>query len=338
AVLATVTLAQLAPGPTRLLLVVLLLVGLVAVGETAGRRLGQAARAAVRSTAGKRMDAAGGSFVHAIAAPLAVWMFAAPLAMYLPPSWAAALRDSLVVRQVDEVTPYWLASLPTVLAAPLVDAGLSVSLPPPDPRVVHSQVPVDLQPSVLRVQGPACGFVNSGSGFVVSPERVLTNAHVVAGGSNVSVSTPSGPLPATVIEFDPGLDFAVLAVPGLTAPPVTPAPQSAGPGADAIVLGYPEGGGYTAAAARVQTHSSVQVPDIYHRETSERTIYTVKSSIREGDSGGALVDTRGRILGLVFGVDRGDNGTGFAVDLRFLLGRLGQGHAAAAVDTGPCVH
>ncbi|MFG1796070.1 hypothetical protein [Nocardia sp. NPDC049149] len=63
----------------------------------------------------------------------------------------------------------------------------------------------------------------------------------------------------------------------------------------------------------------------------------MKSSIQEGDSGGALVDTRGRVLGLVFRVDRGDNGTGFAVDLRFQLGRLGQEHAAAAVGTGPCV-
>ncbi|MFI6046967.1 MarP family serine protease [Nocardia sp. NPDC051321] len=335
AVIATVALAQLAPGRTRLLIVVFLIVGLVAVGETAGHRLGHGARKAVRGPAAQRADAVGGSVVHAVAVPLAVWLFAVPLTM--SPSLASAVRDSRVVRTVDDVAPYWLASLPTTLVTPLVDAGLVLPLAPPDASIVHNGVPADLQKSVLRVSGsaPACARKQFGSGFVIAPERVLSNAHVVAGTTTVAVDTPSGPLRATVVQFDPVLDLAVLAVPGLTAPPVTVAPEAAKPGADAIVLGYPEGGRYTAAAARIAQRTVNRVPDIYRTTITERSTYTLNGAVHEGDSGGPLVDTQGRVLGMVFGVDATNTGTGLAATLPELLQHLDQ--SATAVSTGTCV-
>ncbi|MEU7141994.1 MarP family serine protease [Nocardia sp. NPDC046473] len=335
AVIATVTLSQLAPGRMRLLIVVLLIVALVAVGETAGHRLGHVARRSVRGHAAQRADAVGGSFVHAVAVPLAVWMFAVPLTM--APSLVSAVRDSRVVRTVDGVAPYWLASLSSTLTAPLVDAGLVLPLAPPDPSVVYTNVPADLQKSVLRVSGPApaCARKQFGSGFVIAPERVLSNAHVVAGTTNVSVDTPSGPLPATVVQFDPVLDLAVLAVPGLTAPPVTVAPEPAKSGADAIVLGYPAGGLYTAAAARITQRTVSRVPDIYRSTTSERSAYTLDGAVHEGDSGGPLVDTQGRVLGMVFGVDANNVSIGLASTLPELLQHLGR--SDTAVSTGTCV-
>ncbi|MFI6172715.1 MarP family serine protease [Nocardia sp. NPDC051052] len=335
AVIATVALAQLAPGRTRLLIVVCLIVGLVAVGETAGHRLGHVARGAVRGPAAQRADAVGGSVVHAVAVPLAVWLFAAPLTM--SPSLASAVRDSRVVRTVDDVAPYWLASLPTTLITPLVDAGLVLPLAPPDPSIVHNGVPADLQKSVLRVSGsaPACARKQFGSGFVIAPERVLSNAHVVAGTTTVAVDTPSGPLRATVVQFDPVLDLAVLAVPGLTAPPVTVAPEAAKPGADAIVLGYPEGGLYTAAAARIAQRTVNRVPDIYRTTITERSTYTLNGAVHEGDSGGPLVDPQGRVLGMVFGIDATNTNTGLATTLPELLQHLDQ--SDTPVSTGTCV-
>ncbi|MEU7221674.1 MarP family serine protease [Nocardia iowensis] len=337
--IAAVTLAQLAPGRTRLLIVVLLIVGLVAIGETAGQRLGRVARRAVRGAAAQRADAIGGSCVHAVAVPLAVWMFAVPLTM--SPGLAAAVRDSVVVRTVDDVAPYWLAGLPSKLATPLVDAGLVLPLPPPDPGILDSRVPADLQKSVLRIRGsaPACKRQQFGSGFVIAPELVLTNAHVVAGTMSTSVDTPTGPMKAVVVHFDPSLDLAVLSVPGLTAPAVTVAPEPAASGADAIVLGYPSGGLYTAAAARVENHIVRQVPDIYHGSTSERLTYTLNGSIHEGNSGGPVVDTQGRALGLVFGIDKGGSGAGFAASLPEILSRIGHAYESDdAVDTGRCVN
>ncbi|MFI6995918.1 MarP family serine protease [Nocardia sp. NPDC050175] len=334
-VIATVALSHLEPGRTRLLIVVLLIVALVAVGETAGHRLGHVARRAVRGHAAQRADAVGGSFVHALAVPLAVWLFAVPLTM--APSLASAVHDSRVVRTVDDVAPYWLASLSSMLTAPLVDAGLVLPMAPPDPSIIHTSVPADLQKSVLRISGPApaCARKQFGSGFVIAPERVLSNAHVVAGTTNVSVDTPSGPLPATVVQFDPVLDLAVLAVPGLTAPPVTVAPEPAKSGADAIVLGYPAGGLYTAAAARITQRTVNRVPDIYRSTTSERSAYTLNGAVHEGDSGGPLVDTQGRVLGMVFGVDANNVSIGLASTLPELLQHLGQ--SATPVSTGTCI-
>ncbi|WP_405163504.1 MarP family serine protease [Nocardia sp. NBC_01499] len=338
AIIATVALAHVAPGSTRLLIAVLLIVGLVAVGETVGHRLGHTARANVRNHVAQRADAVGGSVAHAVAVPLAVWLFAVPLTM--SPSLASAVRGSAVVRTVDNVSPYWLASLPSKLISPLVDAGLVLPLAPPDPSIVHSRVPTDLQQSVLRIRGsaPACKRAQFGSGFVIGPERVLSNAHVVAGTTTISVDTPSGPLNATVVHFDPALDIAVLAVPGLRAPVVPVAPEPALPGADAIVLGYPAGGLYTAAAARIETRTVSRVPDIYHSATNDRSTYTLNGAVHEGDSGGPLVDTQGRALGLVFGIDEGNGGVGLASDLPELLQRLGHTEeSVSAVGTGPCV-
>ncbi|MGO4614958.1 MarP family serine protease [Nocardia sp. 2YAB30] len=327
------TLAHLAPGAVRLLLVLVLIIGLVAVGATVGHRAGHAARTTISGPAARRADAVGGIVAHSIAVPLVVWLFAAPLGSL------AAVRGSTIVRTVDDVAPFWLTGLSTALTTPIVDAGLARPPAPPDPSILDGPAPTDLRESVFRVRdlAPTCGLRQSGSGFVVAPERVLTNAHVVAGSTRVSVDASAGPLTATVVQFDPTMDIAVLAVPGLTAPTVTVAPEPAEPGADAIALGYPKGGPYTAAATRVRSTAVRQVRDIYRTGLGERRIYTVDGSIQHGNSGGPLIDTRGRVLGIIFGVDENDDNVGFATNLPEVLDRLDNGlRSDRPVDTGPC--
>ncbi len=333
AALSATTLGQLAPGAVRLLLALTVIIGLVAFGAIAGHRAGRAARAAVSDPVTRRVDALGGCLLYTVAVPLVVWLFTAPLES------AASVRDSATVRTVDEIAPFWLSGLSDVLTAPIVDAGLARPLAPPDPGIVAGPMPAELRPSVLRVQdlAPTCGVRQSGSGFVIAPERVLTNAHVVAGSSKVSVDAATGQLTATVVQFDPIMDIAVLAVPGLTAPALTVAPRAAGPGADAIALGYPRGGSYTASATRVRSRAARQVRDIYRTGLGEREIYTLDGSIQHGNSGGPLVDREGRVLGIVFGVDENDSNVGFATSLPEVLDRLDHAwRSDRAVDTGPC--
>ncbi|WP_406274903.1 MarP family serine protease [Nocardia sp. NBC_00881] len=326
-------LTHLAPGSVRLLFVLVLLIGLVAVGATVGHRVGRAARTAVSGSAARRADAVGGIVAHVVAVPLVVWLFAAPLGS------VATVRDSTIVRAVDDVAPFWLTGLSAALTTPIVDAGLARPLPPPDPSILDGPAPAELRRSVFRISdlAPTCGLRQSGSGFVIAPERVLTNAHVVAGSTKVSIDATAGPLTATVVQFDPTMDIAVLAVPGLTAPTVTVAPEPAEPGADAIALGYPKGGPYTAAATRVHSTAIRRVRDIYRTGLGERRIYTVDGSIQHGNSGGPLIDTRGRVLGIIFGVDENDDNVGFATNLPEVLDRLNDGlRSDRPVDTGPC--
>ncbi|WP_084497204.1 MarP family serine protease [Nocardia amamiensis] len=333
ATLSATALANLAPGAVRLLLVLMVITGLIAFGAIAGHRAGCTARTAVSTLAARRADAVCGCLVHALAVPLVVWLFAAPVES------ATLVRDSTTVRTVDEIAPFWLAGLSEVLTAPIADAGLVRPLAPPDPAITDGPLPAELRPSVLRIQdlAPTCGVRQSGSGFVIAPERVLTNAHVVAGSTRVSVDAADGPLSASVVQFDPTLDIAVLAVPGLTAPALRAAPRPAGTGADAIALGYPRGGSYTAVATRVRSRAARQVRDIYRTGLGEREIYTLDGSIQHGNSGGPLVDLNGRVLGIVFGVDENNDSVGFATSLPEVLDRLDHSWLSdRPVDTGPC--
>src|SRR5690606_25931887 len=108
-----------------------------------------------------------------------------------------------------------------------------------------------LRDKVLKIRGdaPSCSRTLEGSGFVVAPQRVMTNAHVVAGTTSVRVESQQGVLPARVTYFDPDVDVAILAVPDLQARPIPFAEVPAVSGDSAIVLGYPLDGPYTATAA-----------------------------------------------------------------------------------------
>jgi S1-C subfamily serine protease len=206
--------------------------------------------------------------------------------------------------------------------------------------VLQSPVAGNLQLSVLRIHGlaPSCQRQLEGSGFVVAPERVMTNAHVVAGTASVSVDTPHGPLQAIVVLFDPDTDVAVLDVPGLTAPVIPVAPATAKAGESSIVLGYPGGGNYTASAARVRETLDLTGPNIYRDGTVEREVYTVRGQVRAGNSGGPLVDTDGNVLGVVFGAAVTDDETGYVLTMGEVAKQRDQASdLTAAVGTGSCV-
>ncbi len=172
-----------------------------------------------------------------------------------------------------------------------------------------------MQASVIKINGiaPSCQKALEGSGFVVGPDLVMTNAHVVAGTSEVTVDSPDGPLDADVVLFDPEEDVAVLRVSQLQAPVLPFAPNPAESGSDAIVLGYPGGGPYTASPARIREIINLSGPDIYRTGTVQREVYTVRGSVRQGNSGGPLVNSNGEVLGVVFGAAVDDPDTGFVL-------------------------
>lgn len=330
-----------------------LIVVLVIVGEVAGMILGRAARGNMHSPAARSVDSVIGAAVQAVAVFVAAWLLAIPLASSSQPQVAAAVRGSSVLKFVDDLAPNWLRELPAEFSNLLDTSGLPdvmgtfgstpiTTVDPPDASVLESPVAQQLHPSVLRIRGvaPSCQRALEGSGFVVAPERVMTNAHVVAGTAGVVVDTYEGrSLDAEVILFDPNTDIAVLRVPGLTAAPLEMAPEPANTGDDAIVLGYPGGGPYTASAVRIREILDLEGPDIYRSGTVTREVYTVRGSVRQGNSGGPLVDVNGRVLGVVFGAAVDDTDTGFALTAREVTEELALANGnGAPVETGACIN
>ncbi|MBF6413387.1 MarP family serine protease [Nocardia cyriacigeorgica] len=338
-------------GRSRVLAGVLLIVVLVIVGEVAGMVLGRAARGGMRHTFTRTVDSVVGAVLQAVAVLVTAWLLALPLATSSQPAIATAINGSRVLADVNDVAPNWLRKLPNEFSKLLNTSGLPdvigpfgrapiAAVEPPDPSVLSSPVAADLQQSVLRIRGvaPSCQRALEGSGFVISHERVMTNAHVVAGTTSVTVDTATGPLEAEVVLFDPSTDVAVLSVPGLTAPEIPEAAAPARSGDSAIVLGYPGGGRYTASAARVRETLDLTGPTIYRDGTIEREVYTVRGQVRAGNSGGPLVDTEGNVLGVVFGAAVTDDDTGYVLTLQEVRRQLDAADGSnSPVATGPCV-
>ncbi|GAB0103447.1 acid resistance serine protease MarP [Nocardia sp. JMUB6875] len=344
-------LEHLSEGRTRVLVGVLLIVALVIVGEVAGMVLGRAARGGMRDPFTRSVDSVVGAGLQAVAVLATAWLLALPLTNSSQPGIAAAVSNSQVLRNVDHVAPDWLRRVPNDFSNLLNTSGLPdvigpfghvpiTAVEPPDGSVLQLPVAQQLQSSVLRIRGiaPSCQRQLEGSGFVVAPERIMTNAHVVAGTNTVSVDTARGPLPATVVLFDSSKDVAILAVPGLNAQPLELAPADATSGESSIVLGYPGGGRYTASAARVRETLNLKGPNIYRDADVKREVYTIRGQVRAGNSGGPLVDTDGRILGVVFGAATTDDDTGYVLTLDEVRPELNSAASqSTAVGTGSCV-
>jgi hypothetical protein len=281
-------------------------------------------------------DGAGGAALVASVALGLVWVFGA-VALHAPGT--AQLRGdvqrSLILRSLNDVLP---PSGPILHVLNRVDPAPSIVGPatpvgPPDPQLVDDPDVVSAGASVVRVLGTACGLGVEGSGWVGGPGLIVTNAHVVAGEEDTSVTTQDGAsFDATPVHYDPENDLAILHVDAdLPVLSIAPAQQSGTAGA---VLGYPENGPYAAAPARLGETQETISEDSYGRGPIRRPIASLRGNVRSGNSGGPLVDDRGRILGTVFAATISGTPGGFAVPDEVAKSALHQ--ANSPVDTGPC--
>jgi len=215
------------------------------------------------------------------------------------------------------------------------------NVPPPDMSVLRWRALGRDRASIVKITGEAkttCSRRLEGSGFVISPQHVLTTAHVVAGmtnGPHVGHGKSSG-LPATVVLFDPNTDVAILYVPHLSAPPLRftgPAPQ----GSDAVVAGYPENGPFRAVPARVGSKRPVNGPNIYQTGTVTRAIYAVRAAADPGNSGGPLLAKNGKVYGVIFVASTTARDTGFALTASAVQADVRRGaQATTPVPTYSC--
>jgi len=283
-----------------------------------------------------RADGAGGAALIASVALGLVWVFGA-VALNAPgtANLRADVQQSLILRSLNDVLPPTgpiLNALGRVDPAPSI-VGPATPAAPPDPASADAPGVDHAGASVVRVLGTACGLGIEGSGWIAEPGIVVTNAHVVAGEDDTTVTTREGAtLPATPVHYDPENDLALLRV-ETELPPLTIAAEPA-PGSAGAVLGYPENGPYAVAPARLGDTRMTLSEDSYGRGPIRRPIASLRGEVRSGNSGGPLVDTGGRVLGTVFAATTSGAPGGFAVPDDIVRKALGS--VTGPVDTGSC--
>ncbi|MEX2107985.1 MAG: MarP family serine protease [Solirubrobacterales bacterium] len=277
----------------------------------------------------------GGTLIAAVVFGLA-WVFGA-VALHAP--GAAELRGdvqrSLILRNLNTLLP---PSGPILNALNRVDPAPSIAGPilpvaSPDAAIANDRDVARAGPSVVRVLGTACGLGVEGSGWVVAPELAVTNAHVIAGQDDTTITAQDGAsLRAVPVHYDPVNDLALLRI-DANIPDLPFAPE-AGRGTTGAVLGYPENGPYAVTPARVGDTRTVLSEDAYGRGPTRRTIVLLRGSVRSGNSGSPMVDSRGRVLATVFAATTSGPDGGYAVPNQIVKRALGE--VTMPVDTGPC--
>ncbi|GAA2714743.1 MarP family serine protease [Micromonospora olivasterospora] len=341
---------QFAEPGTRVLVSLAAVFGLAVVGQALAGWVGSHLRKTITSEIGRHADDVGGVFVSAVAVLLAAWLVVVPLGSSSLPWLAASVRNSALLTVVDEVMPERAKQLSNALRDTVDTNGFpdvfgdlaptrARQVDPPDPALAGSEVVANGRSSVVKVLGsaPSCARRIEGSGFVYADDRVMTNAHVVAGTRSVSVELDGDRYDGDVVVYDPDRDLAVLRVPGLPGPSLRFAAGNASSGADAIVLGFPLDGPYNAQSARVRDVDRITGPDIYSSGDVTREIYTIRAWVRSGNSGGPLLSSNGLVLGVIFAAAADDPHTGFAVtaaEARPVA--LAGAERTRAVGTGKC--
>lgn len=281
------------------------------------------------SQALRQFDALGGAAGQVAALLFVVWGIAMVVSVLPPTVLTAQIQDSLVLHGVDSVVPVSVAQGFSGLLRRLQDRAFPpifnhfqqqplLPAPAPTPGAVPASVVAADAPSIVKIVAsePECSTESEGSGFVVSGDHVVTNAHVVAGARSVQiVENGAGrtiDAPARLVYYNPRLDVAVLYSPNL-ALPALPFAGPAAAGANAAVVGYPEDGPFTVDPARVRTTEMATGPDIYQSTQVTRQIYALRAVVRPGNSGGPLLDPAGAVDGIVFARGVGVAETGYAL-------------------------
>jgi S1-C subfamily serine protease len=321
---------------------------LAILGQLVGTTVGASLRQRITWKPARIFDSAVGALVAALGVLIVAWVFAVPASRSSYPALTKQVRGSFVMRSLEKRMPKSPPVLDEFLKLfrrngfPEVFSDLgptrTTNVPPPDPKVANSPAVNLARNRVLKVTGvaKACSRRLEGTAFVFAPEHLMTNAHVVAGVANAQVEVGGDLRDARVVLYDPGRDIAVLYVKGLALPPLRFA-GSADSGDDAVVVGYPEDGPFTAVSARVRERITAVGRDIYDKRDVRRDVYALRTKVRPGNSGGPLLAPDGQVYGVIFAAAADNPNTGYALTAKEVAADAEAGRLATnAVSTQGC--
>ena len=336
---------------TRAILVVGLWLFTACALGSVGRVLGTWSNVTVRRHHLGNVDAALGVGVAVLAVLLSAWLVAAAIATPNSrfTSLDAAVNRSDILHTIDSILPQAPSvfnDLQTFLNNQGFPQVFSTLTPPSTPSVSipsNAQANALADPAVfstIKILGTACSNEQEGSGFVVAPGLVVTNAHVVAGESNGNTQVIEGNTAynATVVFFDPSFDLAVLRTDAPLGPALTISPNVVSRGTQAAILGYPEDGGLSIDPAGVTEEVTAIGKDIYNNGTVTRGVYALDANVLPGNSGGPLLGPGGQVIGVVFSRSTVYPDVGYALTSPGVLARVQQAERHhGAVSSGPCI-
>ncbi|WP_283139754.1 MarP family serine protease [Rhizohabitans arisaemae] len=341
-------------GETEQALVAIVVVFLTAtIGQFASSTIGAVVRSHVTWDSARAIDAIGGTLASTLSVLLIAWLMASALVLAPIQMIRQQVTSSQMIKAINSVMPQGIKDLPAAFkqfvdnsAFPQVfDAlggGPFVEVPEPDQSVVRSPELQRARRGIVKVEGtaPDCGKRIEGTGFVYAPQRVMTNAHVVAGvKEELQVSSGgvnSRTFPAKVVLFNPERDIAILWVPGLPLPALQ-FDGSAESRDTAIVAGFPRGQGWKVEAARIRAKHTAIGPNIYQRGKNNREVYAIRGLVQPGNSGGPLLSPTGKVYGVVFAAAKDHPETGYALTAAEVQPDAQAGsNATRAVSTKTC--
>lgn len=290
--------------------------------STAGERIGKALKSKREDSKLHTLDAILGAAFSIALAGIYVWLFSAILSGSPYPRLNKAFQQSHIVQAINRSlppAPAFLArigSLAKTFEFPQVFVGPEpqdvIPVAPPGSAELAAAVTAAGK-STVAIQGTGCGGVLRGSGFVAAPNTVVTNAHVIAGTTNVTITDIGGSKPAQVIYFDPDLDLAVLRTTNLAGPPLTLASTNQPRGTTGATLGFPGGGDFKAGPAAILQQMLARGLNIYGQRNVDRQIYVLQTTVIPGNSGGPVVLSDGTVIGVIFAQSLSSPNTGYAL-------------------------
>lgn len=315
-------------GDTPQALLAIVIVFLAAtIGQFASSTVGAVVRSHVTWEPAKVADAVGGTFASALSVLVIAWLIGSLIVSTSFPPLVQQVKDSLLLTTVDDAIPQsarnWQqpfkkfidrSEFPPVFDA--IGSGQLVDVPPPARSILQGARLGRAQKAIVKVSGNAesCNKHIEGTGFVYANDRIMTNAHVVAGVTRELqvIDYQNNRHAATVVRYNPQRDIAILYVPGLNLPQL--GFDSAGKtGQNAIIAGFPKGQGFTAEPARIRSKQPAEGPDIYRSSNVTREVYAIRGKVLPGNSGGPLLTVDGRVFGVIFAAAISQEDTGYVL-------------------------
>ena len=297
---------------------------MASLGQAALQFLGSRLRARITWQPIRAVDAVGGAVLSVVAVLLVAWMLGVAISGSQIPGISPQVRHSRVLIGVNRVMPVQaqqaLRSFDQVVGSSFFPRYLEpfaperiVNVPKADHKVLRDPDIRRAAESVFKVRSSnRCGGGVEGTGFLYAPGKLMTNAHVVAGVTEPEVIVGDDAVTGKVVYYDPDVDIAVIDVPELDGPTIS-FDLTAKERQQGASLGFPQDGPFDARPVRIRSDQRLRSPDIYGDGTVTRHVYALRGMIRPGNSGGPVVSTAGRVLGVVFAASVSNHETGYAL-------------------------